>query len=398
MKKFFGILAACLFVALTACNTQTRDYKVTGNVTGLDDGTLLELVPMSHDQDSAIAEATVSDGKFAFEGTVNEELPFPICVMLKVKDAYGAEAIMLEPGEINITGQATKGEPDENGNLTYEWKVDVKGGAQNDKLNTVKAKREELNEQFNAYHEKYADVIKQQMDARLAKDSVKVKQIEQSEEFKAFAQAENDFFANVEKTFNGIIEENKDTYWGPMMAIFLMSYLTEENMELYNKFPPEVQQSWYGKKFIEEIYPAGKVGDKVKELTVKDDDGNQFTLAQLAKGKKVILIDFWASWCQPCRKEIPNVKKLYELYKDKGLQVVSISIDKSEPAWRKALEQEQLQWPNYRDTMGAADVYKVNSIPAMFLIDATNLTLIASGENARGEALAAKLAELFAEK
>lgn len=398
MKKFFGILAACLFVALTACNTQTREYKVTGNVTGLDDGTVLELVPMSHDQDSAIAEATVSGGKFTFEGTVKEELPFPICVNLKVKDAYGAEALMLEPGEVKIEGEASKGEPTDDGTDIYDWKVTVKGGAQNDKLNEVKAKRQELDDQYKAYHDKYEDILKQQMEVRQAKDSVKAKQIEQSEEFKAFAQAENDFFNNVEKTYYGIIEENKDTYWGPMMAIFLMSYLTEENMELYNKFPADVQQSWYGKKFIEEIYPAGKVGDKVKELTVKDDDGNLFTLAQLAEGKKVILIDFWASWCQPCRKEIPNVKKQYELYKDKGFEVISVSIDKSEAAWRKALEQEQLQWPNYRDTMGAADVYKVNSIPAMFLIDATNLTLIASGENARGEALAQKLAELFAEK
>lgn len=384
-------------MTLAACNTQTREYKVTGNVTGLDDGTVLELVPMSHDQDSAIAEATVSGGKFTFEGTVKEELPFPICVNLKVKDAYGAEALMLEPREVKIEGEVSKGEPTDDGTDIYDWKVEVKGGAQNDKLNEVKAKRQELNDQYKAYHDKYEDILKQRMEVRQAKDSVKVMQIEESDEYKAFVKAENDFFANVESTYYGIIDENKDTYWGPMMAIYLMSYLTEENMEMYNKFPPEVQQSWYGKKFIEEIYPAGKVGDKVKELTVKDDDGNQFTLAQLAQGKKVILIDFWASWCQPCRKEIPNVKKQYELYKDKGLQVVSISIDKSEPAWRKALEQEQLQWPNYLDTMGAADAYKVKSIPAMFLIDATNLTLIASGENARGEALAQKLAEIFAE-
>jgi hypothetical protein len=80
---------------------------------------------------------------------------------------------------------------------------------------------------------------------------------------------------------------------------------------------------------------------------------------------------------------------------DKGLEVVSISIDESESAWRKALEQEQLQWPNFLDSMGAADAYKVRTIPAMFLLNAEDLTVIASGEDARGEALAQKLAELL---
>ena len=74
---------------------------------------------------------------------------------------------------------------------------------------------------------------------------------------------------------------------------------------------------------------------------------------------------------------------------------MSISIDKNEAAWRKALQQEQLQWPNFLDSMGAADAYKVRSIPAMFLIDAETLTVIESGEYARGEFLAQKLAELF---
>ncbi|MBQ1485569.1 MAG: TlpA family protein disulfide reductase, partial [Muribaculaceae bacterium] len=151
----------------------------------------------------------------------------------------------------------------------------------------------------------------------------------------------------------------------------------------------------YGKKMIDEIMPAGDTGQKAKQLTVKGDDGKELTLEDLAQGKKLLLIDFWASWCGPCRKEIPNVKKLYDLYKDKGFEVVSISIDKNEAAWRKALQQEQLQWPNFLDTMGAADAYKVRSIPAMFLIDAETLTVIESGEYARGEFLAQKLAELF---
>jgi peroxiredoxin len=94
-------------------------------------------------------------------------------------------------------------------------------------------------------------------------------------------------------------------------------------------------------------------------------------------------------------KERIDLLPQMEAFKDKGFEVVSISIDKNEAAWRKAVEQEQLQWPNFLDTMGAAAAYKVRSIPAMFLLDAENLTVIASGEDARGEALAQKLAELL---
>ena len=395
MKKIFLMSIACLLMGLMACNTQSREYKLTGTIEGLDDGTVLELVPMSHDGDSAIAEATVNGGKFAFQGTVSEELPYPICVNLKVKDAYGAESLMLEPGEVTVEGTATKGEPDENGNIFYDWKVTTKGGVENDKFNGYKAKRADLDKLYKDYHEQHQDILNQYNEARNAKDEAKVKQIEQSDAFKAFSKAEGDFFKTVEETYNGIITENKDTYWGPMMAIYLMSYFTQEQKEMFDSFSPEAQQSWYGKRMLDEIFPGGQPGEKAKELTVKDDNGKQFTLAELAQGKKVILIDFWASWCGPCRKEIPNVKKQYELYKDKGFEVISISTDQNEAAWRKALEQEQLQWPNFRDTMGAANAYKVKSIPAMFLLNATDLTLIAAGENARGEALAQKLAEIL---
>ena len=107
-----------------------------------------------------------------------------------------------------------------------------------------------------------------------------------------------------------------------------------------------------------------------------------------------MLVDFWASWCGPCRKEIPNVKKQYELYKDKGFEVVSISMDKDEKAWKKALEEEQLPWPNFLDHEGVANLYHVKSIPAMYLLKPDG-TIIAEGMDARGEALKKKLAELL---
>lgn len=394
MNKIF--LMACLLCMLV-CSCNSRQYKVEGNVAGLDDGAIVQLVPMSHDNESPIAEATVNGGKFTFKGEIGDSLPMPICVNLMVKDSYGVETFMLEKGDITIEGKATKGEPDQNGVINYTWDVTVKGSPLTDKFNVYKQRRADLDKLFNDYHEQHAQIIQQVNEARMAKDSAREKQIMETEEYKAFDKAEKDFFAKVEETYKGIVDENKDTYWGPMMAIYLWTYFSANDKPLYESLSPEAQQSWYGKKMIDEIMPAGDTGEKAKQLAVKGDDSKEMTLEDLAKGKKVLLIDFWASWCAPCRKEIPNVKKQYELYKDKGFEVVSISIDEKEDAWRKALEQEKLQWPNYLDRMGAADAYKVRSIPAMFLIDAETMTIIASGEDARGEQLAQKLAELFAE-
>ena len=391
MKK---LIFACL-ICMLMCSCNSRQYKVEGNVTGLDDGTIVQLVPMSHDNEAPIAEATVNGGKFTFKGELGDSLPFPICVNLMVKDSWGAETFMLEKGNITIDGQATKGEPDENGVCRYDWDVNVKGSPLTEKFNGYKERRNELDKIFSDYHEKHAQVIQQITEARQAKDKALEAKIMETEEYKAFDQDEKDFFNKVKETYAGIVNENKDSYWGPMMAMYLWTFFTSDDKPMYESFSPEAQQSWYGKKMIDEIMPAGDTGESAKEFTVKGDDGKELKLADLAKGKKVLLVDFWASWCVPCRKEIPNVKKQYELYKDKGFEVVSISIDQNEAAWRKALEKEQLPWPNFLDRMGAADLYKVRSIPAMFLLNAEDLTVIESGENARGEALAQKLAEIF---
>ena len=133
-----------------------------------------------------------------------------------------------------------------------------------------------------------------------------------------------------------------------------------------------------------------QVGAVAPDFTLPDVDGNPVTLSGL-RGKYV-LIDFWASWCNPCRKEIPNLKKLYAQYSEKGFEIVSISIDQKKADWEKALKEEGLPWPNFLDETGVAALYKVKFVPTMYLINADGVMV---GENLRGEALAEKLKELF---
>jgi thiol-disulfide isomerase/thioredoxin len=113
---------------------------------------------------------------------------------------------------------------------------------------------------------------------------------------------------------------------------------------------------------------------------------------------KVVLIDFWASWCGPCRKENPNVKKLYTKYKRKGFEILGVSLDSDKGRWEQAIKQDGLEWLHVSDLRKwqsiAAKAYSVTSIPQTFLIGRDG-TIIARG--LRGPALEQKLAEVFAE-
>ena len=131
----------------------------------------------------------------------------------------------------------------------------------------------------------------------------------------------------------------------------------------------------------------------IKKFVLVDENGEKYNFERLAKGKKYVLLDFWASWCAPCRKELPNVKAAYQQFKDKGFEVVSISIDKKEDDWKKVVEQEKMVWPNFRSEE-VANQFKVSSVPTVYLVSADGNIVAANGE-CRGKNLTKKLAELI---
>lgn len=391
MKKQLMIAVAAIAAATAVTTTANADnYNVTANIKGLADGTQLVLVPMSHDNEKPIAEATVQGGKVVFAGSVAE----PICANIRVKDCYGSMQVMLGNNEtLSITATATESKAwDGTPNYSYNDKK-VSGSPLTDKLLSFVAVRDTLNEIRAVFEDKYKDLFGKQGAAIKTKDSVALAKISASDEYKQMVKDDAAFFKRVEESYARIINANKDNFWGPLLLVNLTSYLTPDQRPTYDSFSEAAKNSYYGKKVKDELYPAGSVGQKVPDFTTKDDNGKEYTLQSLLQGKKYLIIDFWASWCVPCRKEIPNVKKQYELYKDKGLQVVSISIDKSLDAWRKAVKAEDLQWPNFCDRE-VSDIYKVKAVPTMYLIDSEG-KIIAEGDQARGANLASKLAELF---
>ena len=144
----------------------------------------------------------------------------------------------------------------------------------------------------------------------------------------------------------------------------------DEYVAGFNLFTERVRGSLMGKNAREEIAArkATRIGAPAPNFLLKDPEGNYVSLYYDLDGKYVLL-DFWASWCIPCRESIPHLKSLYETYHDKGLEILGISIDSDADDWKKALAEEDTPWMHVIDETKMARIYGVHAVPTFFLVD-----------------------------
>lgn len=213
--------------------------------------------------------------------------------------------------------------------------------------------------------------------------------------------------------FESLIKDSAAAAKSPLVAMFYVTNapvdkFPKENLAVIERMEKEIPNSSYTKdfraaytKYQEQAKtPAPKpsdvsVGKEAPEIDLKNPEGKSIKLSSL-RGK-VVLLDFWASWCGPCRMEMPNVVAAYNKYKSKGFTVYSVSLDKDAAAWKGAIERLGMNWENQVSDLKwwqceAALKYGIQGIPAAFLLDKNGIIV---GTNLRGSALEEKIAELL---
>lgn len=179
---------------------------------------------------------------------------------------------------------------------------------------------------------------------------------------------------------------------------------TQDNLEFDDAFKKQLYENCvasgseneFVRRFIQSTQAemSTAVGNTAPEITLLDTNGQVVSLSSF-RGK-VVLVDFWASWCKPCREENPNVVKMYQKYKDQGFEILGVSLDQADKPWKKAIVDDQILWTHVSDLKGwqssAAKLYAVESIPATFLLDREGKI---AAKGLRGEKLEQKVAELL---
>jgi peroxiredoxin len=177
----------------------------------------------------------------------------------------------------------------------------------------------------------------------------------------------------------------------------------DAQFKYYKQVADRIQSEWpasrYGKKFVEMVDKMAitAVGQPAPEISLPDQNGDTIKLSSL-RGKYV-LVDFWAKWCGPCRRENPNVVKAYAKYKNKGFEILGVSLDRSREDWVQAIAEDRLTWKHvsdlkYFNSQAALD-YNINAIPFSILLDPNGVII---AKNLRGASLEKKLAEIFGKK
>lgn len=335
----------------------SEDAHVSGNIPGLKDCKII--VQYYKDTLPATDTINVTGGKFTWTAF----MPEPQKVFMMFPSRY--EEFFVESGNIEITG-------------TADLKAfEVRGSKAEDESVAWNKSLKDLTDQEEALYQKYGNVSKEEQIALEAKlTELETKRRERANEYIAAHPAS--------PVSIGLVSDRA-----------MMGEYNDVNA-VYQKLDASVQQTSQGRLIAKRLIVLKKsaLGEKMVDFTQNDTTGRAVRFTRF-KGKYV-LVDFWASWCGPCRAENPNVLKAYNEYKGKNFTVLGISLDDKADKWKKAIKDDKMPWTQLSDLKGwkneLAQYYGIQGIPSNLLIDPDGKIV---AKDLRGEALHARLAELL---
>jgi peroxiredoxin len=367
MKKVIYLFIVVFF--LSSCSSKPH-YTLKGNIDGSDSITFY-LQKREAGKTVSIDSAVSRKGLFTFKGGVVE---YPQMVSLVAGNTRKRTSFYLENTEITVKG-----------NLDSLFKANFTGSKTQDEYRAFIDSNKPLSDIYSKVIVKYQTAGQSGDAANVALLKNKLDSLETE-------------MTNLQKIF---VKSNPHSYVTPSILTSLSYEMEADEIEtMINGLDTALVALPQIKTLKErvEVMKAVSVGKKAPDFTLNDVNGNPVALSSKI-GPKLLLIDFWASWCEPCRQENPNVVKVFNEFHKKGFDVVGVSLDHVKDAWIKAIADDKLTWTHVSDLQwwnsAAAKLYAVNSIPANFLLDENGKII---GRNLRGEALYNKVNEVVGVK
>jgi len=372
MKSITLLLIACLPAIVFA---QKNKYTIRGTIGNYNSPAKIYLLYWEHDNkvtDSAI----LKDGKFQIEGAIDAPVLKAYLILNKKGNGLNLryyKSVYLEKGIITVTS------PDSITNAS------IRGTKNNDDINRFTLALKPIDDAYEA------------LEARKNAATTEQKKSEAFE--KEINKAQQNIDEQKQAFYKKFILDNPDSYVSLIsLGVYANNAGYSDLEPLFNGLSPAIKETDEGKNFAERLaeLKAVLVGSTAPEFAEPDTSGKMISLSSF-RGKYV-LIDFWASWCAPCRAENPNLIKAYKRYKNKNFTILGVSLDRAgdKDKWLKAIRTDGLPWIQVSDLKSyesqAVGLYAIQGIPQNFLIG-PNGRIIA--ENLHGDDVENKLAEVL---
>ena len=388
-KIKISLIAAAALVASAGCsqNKPANGYVITGTIKDIDSG----MVKLMRQDDSnrtskAVDSAMLKNGTFELRGKADH----PEMMSLQFTPGNWGMRLFVENSKIRV-------DIDTAGAEYYDYTAyGMEKGAS---LKKVEVSGSKVNDAYNQYEND-----PKQLEFKAAFASInKMKGVDHE-----VLRAKSDSVGQLYKAWqlnyiNDFVAKNPGSVAG--LYMFSNYYLFESSMPIANveamlgKFSSEAKGSMYYANLIKDLQKRKRVlpGKQAPEFTLLKRDSSSFNLS--ATRGKYVMIDFWASWCKPCREAIPHWKEVYQKYKDKGFEIVSVSNDARWKDWFQAMDQEKMPWIQLCDefpvknmTAKVATLYQIPSLPSYVLLDKDGKILVHTIEE---KEIDSKLAEVF---